>query len=147
LHYSLRSPPMTRFPIAFASTLALCSLATAQLPSQVVGGAFNTSGLIQRQNTACAASAVCSPVLGLPPTPWAGGTAFDPIRSVIWDTDGVNLVGMPAQNTACVPVCGPMPVPGLTPGVFATGLAFQEDGSPNGVLWCVDSMHVLRRFG
>jgi hypothetical protein len=127
-------------------TLAAAA-APAQAPSRLVGGASTTAGgILQRDPMTCTPAQMCGPLFGPLPQPFAGGTAYDPIRGVIWTTDGVSLIGMPAQNAACVPVCGPIPVPGLAAGVVATALAFQEDGSATGVLWCVDSSHNLHRF-
>lgn len=127
----------------------LAAAASSQSLGNLVGGAIQSSGApaIQRQ-TLCNPSIVhCGPILGAPPLPFAGGTAYDPIRQVVWDTDGPTLVGVSYTPSGgpCAITCPPMPVPGLAAGTVATGLAFEE-GTPRGALWCVDSTLRLQRL-
>lgn len=138
---------LSRTLISLASAAALALSVTAQTSTLVGGANFGGTPRIQRQSN-CQATALCGPILGLPPTPAAGGTAYDPIRQVVWDTDGVNLVSVTYLTTGgpCRIVCAPAPVPGLPAGAVATGLAFEEDGTGAGVLWCVDSAFQLQAF-
>lgn len=130
----------TSLTVLSASALLalLCSPATAQ---RMVGGAFSAAAgpILQAQPYCGPAVGLCRPVLGPPPTPWAGGTAYDPIHEVIWDTDGLNLVGIRANTTACVVFCPPAPAP-VPAGAVATGLAFDETRR---ALWMLDSLPTL----
>ncbi|HLU38661.1 MAG TPA: hypothetical protein VK081_04700 [Planctomycetota bacterium] len=138
---------LTRVPSL--APLALASLAAAQPLTTLVGGADQGgTTAIQRQVVCRPASVLCSPVLGLPTQRFAGGTAVDPIRQVVWDTDGLRMVSVlsTVNGGACRIVCGPMPVPGLPAGAVATGLAFEEDGTSAGALWVVDSALGLQRL-
>jgi hypothetical protein len=116
--------PRTHILLAGLSTLLAVPMAHAQ---RLVGGAVTPAGgpLVQAQPYCAPAVLVCAPVLGPIPVPFAGGTAYDPIHEVIWDTDGFMLVGLRATSTApCAVWCAPAPAP-VAAGV-ATGLAFDE---------------------
>lgn len=126
------------------------SASVAAQASSLVGGA-NVAGnptLLRQQN--CQPARMCTPILALPTTPFAGGTAYDPIRQVVWDTDGLQIASvtyLSGSGGPCRVICAPQPVPGLPAGAVATGLAFEEDASGAGRLWCIDSAFQLQAFG
>jgi hypothetical protein len=131
-----------------AAASAVLSGATAAQVTLVGGATQGGIPIIQREVVCQPAAVLCTPILGLPPIPCAGGSAVDPIRQVVWDTDGPTLVSVSSLVTgsACRVQCMPMPVPGLPAGALATGLAFEEDGTAAGVLWSVDSAFGLQRM-
>jgi hypothetical protein len=137
---------LVRTTLSLAGAAALATSALAQ--TTLVGGAAagGVPSIIRQRN--CQQQIVCQPILNLPAAPPAGGSAYDPIRQVIWDTDGMLLVSVSYLTTGgpCRVACAAAPVPGLPAGALASGLAFQEDGTGAGVLWCVDTSFQLQAF-
>jgi hypothetical protein len=113
---------------------------SAQTPQALMGGAVSGSGVpfLQRQVYCNSAKSICSPILAVPPANFAGGTAYEPGREIIWDSDGVRLTGVRVDSVPpCRPVCTPTVVPGLPASALVTGLAFAD--APNKVLFVADS--------
>jgi hypothetical protein len=111
-------------PRSLFAAAALVSLAAAQPAVTLVGGADQAgTPLIQRQVVCQPSTPLCGPILALPANRCAGGTAVDPIRQVVWDTDGVQLVSVlsTVNGGTCRVVCAPMAVPGVPAGAFAPG--------------------------
>lgn len=127
--------------------LALVSPTAAQF--LVYGGVNGGVPGIERQLAGCNELPLCGPLLGLPPTPWAGGTAYNPLQRVVFDSDGSSLVGAAALTFGgpCQVTCAPITPPGITPGSLVTGLAFEEDGTSSGALWSLDSAGGLQKLG
>jgi hypothetical protein len=78
--------------------LSLQPSATGQ---RLVGGASFPAGgpQIAVQNFCAVPARLCGPVLAPPPTAFAGGTANDPGRQVIWDSDGPQITGVLATSS------------------------------------------------
>ncbi len=120
--------------------LALLGVPSSPITAQrLVGGAFSPAGgPLLATKTFCAASVrLCSPILAAPPTNFAGGTAYDPIHQVIWDTDGLRLIGILALAAVpcATPYCPAVALP-LPANALATGLAFDESRD---AVWMIDS--------
>jgi hypothetical protein len=116
----------TRVLAALAAVLVPTTI-QAQSPQAIIGGAASGTPFLQRQVHCNPATSLCGPILSVPTNAWAGGTAYDPARQIIWDTDGVSLTGVRALSTPpCAVVCPSGPVPGLPATGFATGLAFDD---------------------
>jgi hypothetical protein len=135
--------------LSTVAPLVFTALAAAQPTFTLVGGADQAGiPLIQRQVVCQPATPLCQPILALPTARCAGGSAVDPIRQVVWDTDGPTLVSVlsTVNGGPCRVVCAPMPVPGLTVGALASGLAFEEDATGAGALWSIDTTFRLQRM-
>jgi len=129
-------------------TSAVLASSLAAQPTLVGGAVQGGIPLIQRQVQCQPSTPLCQPILAAPIAAAAGGSAVDPIRQVVWDTDGVRLVSVPSplNGATCTTVCGPIAVPGVPASAFASGLAFEEDTTGAGALWCVDTAFGLQRF-
>jgi len=125
--------------LSWAALAAVLPLGTSLPAQRLLGGAHApaTGPVLASQSLCLPSVRRCSPLLAPPATPFAGGTAYDPRRQVVWDTDGTQLggwlllVSAPCSTPHCRP--GPAPVPA---GALATGLAFDETRD---ALWMVDS--------
>jgi hypothetical protein len=134
--------------VSVLGALALSAAAAAQA-SSLIGGAVVSGAPTLLRQTNCQPARMCTPILALPTTRAGGGTAYDPIRQVVWDTDGLQIASVTYLSSGggpCRIVCPAQPVPGLPAGAVATGLAFEEDGSGAGQLWCIDSAFQLQTF-
>src|SRR5690606_18634492 len=92
-----RMPTMRHLPPL--SCLLAAALAGAHASAQsLIGGAHSpaTGPILARQDLCTASERLCAPLLAPPPAPFAGGTAYDPTRQAVWNTDGVSLVGLSA---------------------------------------------------
>src|SRR5690606_25107659 len=137
-----RMPTMRHLPPL--SCLLAAALAGAHASAQsLIGGAHSpaTGPILARQDLCTASERLCAPLLAPPPAPFAGGTAYDPTRQAVWNTDGVSLVGLSAlADSPCREVfCGPMAVP-VPVGALACGLAYDETRN---ALWMIDSSPTL----
>jgi hypothetical protein len=137
-------PSFVRSVSAAAVVLALVAAPAAQ---RLIGGAHSpaTGPILATQNVCAPSARLCGPLLAPPPLPAAGGTAYDPRRQVVWNTDGPTLAGV--QRLASAPCsafyCPPAPAP-LPAGALATGLAFDESRD---AVWMIDnspSLSLLR---
>ena len=136
------------FSCVVVLALAFGARSTAQSFGNLIGAAVDNGVPVLQQQTVCAPTSVaCGPILAAPPTAFAGGAAYDPVRAVVYLSDGPSLVGVePAVGGgACRVVCPPVPAPGLPAGAVVTGMAFAEDGSPLGSLWYADSTRNLQK--
>lgn len=133
---------MFRSALLLAS-FAIGSLATAQSPDHLVGITRNLGDLRRLSQPACNVLATCSPAgfpsaAGMPAT--AGGTAWDPIHSGAWISNGQFLA---CVDDACNYLCTPFAVPGMNPNNFIAGLEVVESRNE---LWLVDSNDTLRVY-
>jgi hypothetical protein len=116
--------------VATLATFFVPGLIQAQSPQALIGGANSGTPFMQRQIYCNPATSLCSPILGVPANAYAGGTAYEPGRQIIWDTDGLRLTGVRVlSNPPCRPLCTPIGVPGLPATGFATGLAYDDNTS------------------
>lgn len=127
------------------AVLALPSLAAglaAQSPDHLVGLTRLTPLLRHVDHRACAPISHCVVPLpvGIIMPPYAGGTAWDPVTSGAWVTNGIQLMKVDGN---CAVQCPPMPIP--MPGLnsVATGLEVVE--SQNRLL-ILDNMGMLYTF-
>jgi hypothetical protein len=133
---------MTTITLRAALAMALCSLpALSQTPDYLIGHT-QLGNLRQVDHFACAVLGQCPAplpaVVVLPP--WAGGTAWDPVRPGAWVTNGLLLAKF---SDACAPQCPPQPIPTLGPNAFITGLEVVESQNQ---LWMVDSLGNLHFY-
>lgn len=114
----------------------------AQTPDHLIGITRLTPGLRHQSHATCNVLAQCPlPMPGsaaLPP--FVGGTAWDPVRSGAWVTNGVLLAKF---DDNCAPQCPPMPIPTLGGNAFITGLELVEGINQ---LWMIDSLGNLHRY-
>lgn len=131
---------MFRSALLLAS-FAIGSLATAQSPDHLVGITRNLGNLRHLSHSACNVLASCAPVgfpsaAGMPAN--AGGTAWDPIHSGAWISNGQFLA---CVDDACNYLCTPFAVPGMGGNNFIVGLEVVESRNE---LWLVDNNDTLR---
>jgi hypothetical protein len=120
----------------------LAAPAIAQTPPHLVGLTRNTPFLRHQSHAPCVLLAQCPvpmPSSTILP-PWAGGTAWDPVRSAAWVSNG-QLVAKVDDN--CVVQCPPMPIPTLGPNAFVTGMELVEGLNQ---LWLIDSQGFLHFY-
>lgn len=101
---------------------------------------FNPS--LRRQTLNCLPQAVC-PIGNMPPAAnaWAGGTAWDPVGSGAWVTNGRWLAKI---DDNCNVQCPPFQIPALsTLNTFVTGLEVNDLFNE---LWMCDSDGRIHRF-
>ena len=113
----------------------LAAFAAAQTSNYLVGLTRNTPVVNKRDQTTCTQLPICSPP-GFPPAvaqPYAGGTAYDPMRQGTWISNGVLLAEV---DDNCNYICPPAPAPLVSPNAVVTGL--EEVESLNQV-WMLDS--------
>lgn len=128
-------------PAFLLASFALGSLATAQSADHLVGITRNLGNLRHQNQPACNVLGTCAPAgfpsaAGLPST--AGGTAWDPVHSGAWISNGQFLA---CVDDACNYLCAPIPVPGMVGNTFLVGLEVVESSNE---LWLVDSNNTLR---
>jgi len=119
---------------------ALATLAAAQTPNNLIALTRNTPMVYQRDHTACTTLAPCLPAgfPAAPPQPYAGGTAWDPVRNAAVISNGFLLAEV--DPTTCAYVCPPIPAPTLSPNAMVTGLEFVESLNQ---IWMIDSFGIL----
>lgn len=105
--------------------LALVAPLAAQSGVEVIGTTDITPLVLTQDQATCRLQRCLPNVIGPALTPFAGGTAHDPIARATWITDGARLAKVDSRNQ-CRVVCPPQPVPNLGGNVVATGLAFNE---------------------
>jgi hypothetical protein len=113
----------------------LAAFAAAQTPNYLVGLTRNTPVVNKRDQTTCTQLPICAPP-GFPPAaaqPYAGGTAYDPMRQGTWISNGFLLAEV---DDNCNYICPPAPAPLVSPNAVVTGL--EEVESLNQV-WMLDS--------
>jgi hypothetical protein len=124
------------------ATLASAA-AIAQAPNNLIGITRNTPILDQRDHFACTPLPFCMPG-GFPPAPavpYAGGTAWDPIRNGAIVSNGFVIAEI--DPNTCAFICPPSPAPTVSPNAMVTGLEMLE--SQNEV-WMLDSFGALTRM-
>ncbi|MBK8095999.1 MAG: hypothetical protein IPK26_02775 [Planctomycetes bacterium] len=112
--------------------------ATAFAQTRLVGLTHATASLLHRHQAACVNTS-CTPV-GFPPMaglPYFGGTAWDPIQSGAWISEG-NLLAL--VGPGCGYLCPPAPAP--VPG-SVTGLEVVESLNE---IWATDSLGNIVRL-
>ena len=128
--------------LPFLPLLLLAATAPAQTPPHLVGITRVTPFLRHQSHAPCAVLAQCPlPMPGsaaLPP--FVGGTAWDPVRSGAWVSNGTLLARF---DDTCTPQCPPMPIPTLGPNAFVTGMEVVEGLNE---LWLIDSLGALHRY-
>lgn len=133
-----------RTPSLAAAALlpVLAATLAAQTPDHLVGLTRNAPTLRHVDHNNCQNLAQCVvPMPGggaLPP--WAGGTAWDPVKSGTWVTNGT-VIAMVSDG--CNVICPPQPIPMLGPNAVVTGL---EHVARFDEVWMIDSVGNLMRF-
>lgn len=130
----------------FGICVALSAAVAAQgSPQVLIGGARAAPvGFLQQQAWCRPAVALCNLPYPQPPLPFAGGTAYNSLNQVVWDSNGPLLVGASATSVPpCALSCGPIPVPGLPAGAVVCGLAFDELSQ---TLIAIDNTPSIRTF-
>lgn len=122
---------------------ALATLLPAQTPDHLVGITRATPALRHQSHAACTILNQCvlpgmPGSVGLPP--FVGGTAWNPVRSGAWVSNGL-LIGQYDDN--CAIMCPPMAIPTLPAGAFVTGLEYVESLNQ---LWMIDSQGNLHFY-
>ncbi len=131
-------------PTTITALAGLVAVATlAPLSAQNLIGYGTGGGLVptvQEYDFAnCQFGPRCAPA-GFP-APFAadaGGTAYDPIHSGVWISDGRMIARVAADS--CDYQCRPTPYPGSVTNAYVTGLAFRES---RGQLFILDSVGQL----
>lgn len=116
--------------------LALCGGLAAQAPDNLIGITRTTPILLQRDHPGCATLPFCNPP-GFPPAPgqpYAGGTAWDPIRNGAWISNGFVIANV--DPNGCNYICPPFPAPLVSPNAVVTGLEMVETLNQ---VWVLDS--------
>ncbi len=121
---------------------ALVPLLPAQAPDHLVGITRFQPALRHHSHPACGPIGQCPlPMPNSAALPqWAGGTAWNPVRSGAWVTNGQLLAQF---DDGCNLQCPPMPIPTLAPGNVVTGLELVEGLNE---LWMIDSGGFLHRY-
>lgn len=117
----------------------------AQTQPRLIGVATNpalAAAQNLRQDMATCLTKVCTVPLPPPPTPNAGGTAYDASLAAVWETTGL-IIGLFDPNT-CAPICPPFPISPLINNNVATGLALNESTR---TLWVSDNTNRIYQFG
>lgn len=121
--------------LAFALPLA------AQSQPRLIGFTQLMNNL--KTNTSTCATQQCAvPGVPVPPSPIAGGTAYDANRGAVWMTNGFVLGMFDPLN--CAPLCPPFALGPILGNALATGLALNEN---KGIMFLSDNMdriHVLK---
>ncbi len=125
------------------TALALPFLTTglaAQTPDHLVGFTRAMANLRHVDHWACAPLGQCPvPMPGAMAFPlYAGGTAWDPVTSGAWVTNGLLLAKI---GDNCLMQCPPMPIPTLPPNAFATGLEVVESQNQLLILDSLGNLH------
>ncbi|HLQ38773.1 MAG TPA: hypothetical protein VK348_13270 [Planctomycetota bacterium] len=118
------------------TALGFAAAALAQTPNNLIALTRATPLIAQRDHNTCTPLPVCNPP-GFPPAfaqPYAGGTAWDPIRNGVWISNGALLADV--DPNTCAYICPPSPAPLVSPNAVVTGLEMLE--SINQV-WMLDS--------
>jgi hypothetical protein len=112
----------------------------AQLPHHLIGLTRNMPLVNQRSHAACAQLPFCT-VAGLVPypLPWAGGSAWDPTRQILWLSNGPSIAAVLPDTCTSWCVTQPAPIP---TGAYVAGLEYVESQDE---LWMIDSNAVLHR--
>lgn len=122
---------------------ALCALLPAQTPAHLVGITRNLPALRHQSHPSCSVLAQCV-LPGMPNAaalpPWSGGTAWNPVRSGAWVTNGTAIA---QYDDTCAPMCPPAPIPTLGPNAVITGLELVESLDQ---LWMIDSQGRLHFY-
>jgi hypothetical protein len=118
--------------------LLLPATAAAQGPNSLIGLTRGTPTLSERTLTCTPLPPCVISGLSSPATPWAGGTAWDPIHNVLWVSNGPQIEAV--APTTCTVYCLTQPAPLLSPNATVTGLEVVESQNQ---LWMVDSFGVL----
>ncbi len=125
----------------FAATI-LAAAAAAQTPDNLIALTRNTPLLYQRDHQSCTMLPFCNPPLPpAPAIPFAGGTAWDPIRNAAVVSNGF-LIAEVDPNT-CAVICPPSPAPTVSPNAVVTGLEFVETLNQ---IWMLDSFGALTQM-
>ncbi len=125
---------------ALAATLA--SAAVAQTPNNLIGITRNTPILDQRDHNACTPMPFCAPAFPpAPAVPYAGGTAWDPVRNAAIISNGFLIASV--DPITCAFVCPPIPAPTVSPNAMVTGLEMVESQNE---IWQLDSFGALSRL-
>jgi hypothetical protein len=125
-----------------SAVFGLAATMPAQTPDHLVGLTRQIPLLRHHDHWNCVPLNQCPvpmPAGALLP-PFAGGTAWDPVRSGAWVSNG-NLLAK--VDDLCGVQCPPMPIPTLGPNAFVTGMEVVE--GPN-ELWLIDSLGNLHRY-
>ncbi|MEO6595898.1 MAG: hypothetical protein ABIP94_14190 [Planctomycetota bacterium] len=121
----------------------LATVLPAQGPPHLVGLTRNLPALRHYDHATCTVLGQC-PVPGMPPSTlmpaFVGGTAWDPVRSGAWVSNGL-LIGKVSDT--CVVQCPPAVIPTLGPNAFITGLEVVEGMNQ---LWMIDSLGFLHFY-
>ena len=114
---------MNTLPLALLGA-ALAAPLFAQTPPRLIGLTNLAPTLVQLDMATCAIPAAC-PTAFLPPVamPFAGGSAYDSTRQIVWASNGPLIAA--TNITTCAVVCPPAPAP-VAPGLVVTGLAMNE---------------------
>ncbi len=114
----------------------------AQTPDHLVGITRNMPGLRHQSHNPCMLLAQCPvPMPSSAALPlFVGGTAWDPVRSGAWVSNGILLAKV---DDNCGMQCPPMPIPTLGPNAFITGMEVVEGLNE---LWLIDSAGFLHRY-
>jgi hypothetical protein len=115
----------------------------AQTPARLIGITRTAPALRQIDPTTCNPIGQCV-LPGMPNSaalpPFVGGTAWNPVRSGAWVTNGVVIA---QYDDACGPMCPPVAIPSLGPNAFITGLEYVEGLDQ---LWMIDSLGNLHFY-
>ncbi|HEX5051996.1 MAG TPA: hypothetical protein VFZ65_09505 [Planctomycetota bacterium] len=121
----------------------LLSTLCAQTSDHLLGITRNAPFLRHVDDQNCAVLGQCA-VPGMPPStplpPYVGGTAWDPVRSGAWVTNGLLLAKV---DDNCVVQCPPNAIPTLAANAFVTGL---EVVVGRNELWMIDNLGNLHRY-
>jgi hypothetical protein len=135
--------PITMKPsslLPFVLPLLGAALA-AQTPPHLVG-LTRLNNFRHVSHVPCAMLAQCPvplPAIAIVPG-FAGGTAWDPVRSGAWVSNGVFLTKV---DDNCVVQCPVMPIPTLGPNAFITGMEVVEGMNQ---LWMIDNLGNLHFY-
>lgn len=134
---------MRNFTIQTALAAAtLASAVVAQTPNNLIGLTRSTPILDQRDHVTCTPMPFCAPAIPpAPAVPYAGGTAWDPIRNAAIISNGF-LLATVDPNT-CAMLCPPIPAPTVSPNAMVTGLEMVESQNQ---IWQLDSFGALTRL-
>src|SRR5262245_60049412 len=135
--------PIMRPATSLLTLFGLATLGLAQTPDNLIALTRLTPSVAQRDLNACALLPPCAPA-GFPPAfaqPYAGGTAWDPIRNGVFICNGQVLAEVDPDT--CGYICPPAMTPLVSPNAVVTGLEFCESIRE---LWQLDSFGNLYRL-
>jgi len=128
---------MSKYPTGLC-VLLLVNAVPAQITGNLIGLTRTTPALSQR-NLTCVPAPICVvPGLIPPSLPWAGGSAWDPMRDVLWVSNGPQIAAVVPGT--CTMFCTPQPAPLINPAFTVTGLEVVESQNR---LWMLDSNGVI----